>query len=109
MTIATVLALMADKSESAFALKTAVVFGQEPNAYEEVQHVRAVPENIAPVVVDGMSAQLVHVLLEGARSSAAECNRRAYRLSQDVDLRQAREKEARGSICLTFAEVTSTA
>ena len=84
MKIATVLALVADASESESALRTAVAIGQKLDAYVEVLHVRAEPESIIPVVVGGMSAQSVHVLLEGAQSSTAERAERAHRLFQDV-------------------------
>ena len=86
MTIATVLALVTDESESESTLKTAVSIGQDFDAYVEALHVRVEPESIIPVVAGGMSAQSVQVLLEGAQASTAERAERAHGLFQNVAL-----------------------
>ena len=86
MTIATVLALVTDEGESESTLKTAVAIGQKFEAYVEALHVRTAPESVIPVVAEGMAAESVHVLLEGARSSTAERAERAHRLFQNVAL-----------------------
>lgn len=86
MTIATVLVLVTDESESESALKTAVAIGQEFAAYVEVLHVRAEPESIIPVVAAGMAAESVHVLLEGAQASVSARAERVHRLFQNVAL-----------------------
>lgn len=86
MTIATVLALLSDDSESEPILKTAVAIGQEFAAYVEALHVRAEPESIIPVVAAGMAAESVHVLLEGAQASASARAERVHRLFQNVAL-----------------------
>lgn len=86
MTIATVLVLVTDESESESALKTAVAIGQEFAAYVEVLHVRAEPESIIPVVAAGMAVESVHVLLEGAQASVSARAERAHRLFQNVAL-----------------------
>ena len=86
MTLATVLALVAEDSKSEAVLKTAVAIGQRFDAYVEALHVRAKPESIVPVVAGGMSAQSVQVLLEGAQASTAERAERAHKLFQNVAL-----------------------
>jgi nucleotide-binding universal stress UspA family protein len=86
MTIATVLTLVTDESESESTLKTAIAVGLKFGAYVEALHVRAEPESVIPVVAGGMAAESVHVLLEGARSSTAERAERAHRLFQNVVL-----------------------
>jgi nucleotide-binding universal stress UspA family protein len=86
MTIATVLALVTDESESESTLKTAIAIGQKFGAYVEALHVRAEPESVIPVVAQGMAAESVHVQLEGVRSSTAERAERAHRLFQNVAL-----------------------
>lgn len=87
MTIATVLALVADDSRSESTLKTAVVVGQMFGAYVEALHVRASPESIVPVLAGGVSAKSVGLLLEGARASTAKRAERAHRLFQEVALK----------------------
>lgn len=86
MTIATVLALITDDSESVSSLKTAVAVGQKLDAYVEALHVRAVPESIIPVVAGATTASSVDTLLEGVRASTEERAERAHRLFQDVAL-----------------------
>ena len=56
MTIATVLALVTDGSESLASLKTAVTLGRKFGAYVEALHVRAQPESIVPVVAGSTPA-----------------------------------------------------
>ena len=86
MTMAAVLALLADESDSQLTLKAAISIGQRFGAYVEALHIRPDPESVIPVVSAGMSAQSVHGLLETARASTADRAERVHRTFQDMVL-----------------------
>ena len=110
MTIRTILTVVDGGPGSDAAVRAALAAGGRFGAHVEMLHVRAEPENMVPMIGEGMSGVMVEQMLEGLRKDAVERAQAARRLYETICVgggwrASAGEPEATGA-SVSFREST---
>ena len=84
MTIRTILAVVDGGPASEATVRAALMAGSGFGAHVELLHVRGEPENMVPMIGEGMSGVMVEQMLEGLRKEAVERAQAARRLYDTI-------------------------